>query len=103
MNIVAFRNNLTVEFENWVVRWQVILDSLLVHTYDASLEDRSSVHVTVNKSLTQATIKDLVELKSHKLEILVENMGRTNIGWDMKKLRKGNISKLLVWVILYCD
>lgn len=27
-----------------------------------------------------------------KLEILVENMGRTNIGWDLKKLRKGEPS-----------
>lgn len=70
-------------------RAQVILDSMLIHTYDASLEDRSSVHVTVNKHLTQETIKDLLQLKSHKLEILVENMGRTNIGWDLKKLRKG--------------
>ena len=69
---------------------------MLVHTYDASLEDRRSVHVTVSKNLTQATIKELLELKSHKLEILVENMGRTNIGWDMKKLRKGTIGNLLV-------
>ena len=82
--------NLTVEFEKWVVPWQVILDSMLIYTYDASLEDRSSVHVTVSEHLTQAAIKDLLELKSHKLEILVENLGRTNIGWDMKKLRKGN-------------
>jgi len=68
---------------------------MLIHTYDASLEDRRSVRVTVSKQLTEQTIKDLLELKSHKLEILVENMGRTNIGWDMKKLRKGNISKLI--------
>lgn len=62
---------------------------MLIHTYDASLEDRSSVRVTVSNHLTQPTIKDFLQLKSHKLEILVENMGRTNIGWDMKKLRKG--------------
>lgn len=28
----------------------------------------------------------------YKLEILVENMGRTNIGWNLKKLRKGEPS-----------
>ena len=67
---------------------------MLIYTYDASLEDRSPVRVTVSKHMTQAAIKDLLELKSHKLEILVENMGRTNIGWDMKKLRKGNTSDL---------
>ena len=66
---------------------------MLIHTYDASLEERSSVRVTVSKHLTHATIDNLLQLKSHKLEILVENMGRTNIGWDIKKLRKGNISK----------
>lgn len=66
---------------------------MLIHTYDASLEERSSVHVTVSKHLTLATIDNLLELKSHKLEILVENMGRTNIDWDIKQLRKGNISK----------
>ena len=27
-----------------------------------------------------------------KLEILVENMGRTNIGWNITKLRKGEPS-----------
>lgn len=70
---------------------------MLIHTYDASLEYRSSVHVTVNEHLDKRTIEDLLKFKSHKLEILVENMGRTNIGWDMKKLRKGNlnISKLV--------
>ena len=66
---------------------------MVIHTYDASLEERSSVRVTVSKHLTQATIDNLLELKSHKLEILVENMGRTNIGWDIKKLRKGNICR----------
>jgi len=78
-----------IEMEQVFDRAQVIIDSMLIHTYDASLEDRSSVRVTVSRHLTQPTIKDLLELKSHKLEILVENMGRTNIGWDMKKLRKG--------------
>lgn len=71
---------------------------MLIHTYDASLEERSSVRVTVSKHLTQATIDNLLELKSHKLEILVENMGRTNIDWDIKQLRKGNISK---WICIY--
>jgi len=70
-------------------RAQVILDSMLIHTYDTSLEERSSVCVTVNKHLTQETIDNLLEFKSHKLEILVENMGRANIGWDIKQLRKG--------------
>ena len=71
---------------------------MLIHIYDASLEERSSVRVTVSKHLTQATIENLLQLKSHKLEILVENMGRTNIGWDIKKLRKGNIGN---WIGIY--
>lgn len=92
----AFLDELLKTLET-VVPWQVILDSMLIHTYDASLEYRSSVHVTVNEHLDKRTIEDLLKFKSHKLEILVENMGRTNIGWDMKKLRKGNlnISKLV--------
>lgn len=63
---------------------------MLIYIYDVSLEDRSFVYVIVSEYLIQVIIKELFELKSYKLEILVENLGRINIGWDMKKLRKGN-------------
>ena len=75
---------------------------MLIHTYDASLEYRSSVRVTLSEHLTQATIKNLLELKSHKLEILVENMGRTNIDWGMKKLRKGKHQQVNWYLFLNC-
>lgn len=59
---------------------------MLIYIYDVSLEDRSFVYVIVSEYLIQVIIKELFELKSYKLEILVENLGRINIGWDMKKL-----------------
>ena len=61
----------------------MLLGSIPIHTYDAS-QYESTVEIKVDKKLASL-------LKSpYKLEILVENMGRTNIGWDMSKLRKGN-------------
>lgn len=68
---------------------QVLLDGLLIYTYDASVEYKSPVRITVNEHQTQPVINRLLDSKNLKLEILVENMGRTNIGWDMEKLRKG--------------
>ena len=62
---------------------------MLIHTYDASVEYKSPVEITVNDNLAQSL--NSAERKKHKLEILVENMGRTNFVWDMKKMRKGNI------------
>ena len=91
-----------INFHN-IVPSQVLLDSVLIYTYDASLEYKSPVHVTVNEYLTQSAIDGLRALKNHNLQILVENMGRTNIGWDLKKLRKGNICTLSEWNNLCCD
>ena len=71
-----------------VVPCQVILDSVLLHTYDASLGYKSPLRVKMSENLSKSGLK-LPELKNHILEILVENMGRTNIAWEMKKLRKG--------------
>ena len=65
---------------------QVLLDSVLIHTYDASVEYKSRVDIAVSQSLK------LPESRKHKLEILVENMGRTNIDWQIKKLHKGNMN-----------
>lgn len=65
---------------------QVLLDSLSIHTYDASLEEEMIVEVHVDEKL------ESVVNAPYKLEILVENMGRTNIGWNLKKLRKGEPS-----------
>ena len=65
---------------------QVLLDSLSIHTYDASLEEEMIVEVHVDEKLAS------VVKAPYKLEILVENMGRTNIGWNLKKLRKGEPS-----------
>ena len=61
----------------------MLLDSLSIHTYDASLEEQIIVKVHVDEKLAS------VVNAPYKLEILVENMGRTNIGWNLKKLRKG--------------
>ena len=61
----------------------MLLGSLPIHTYDASLEEQMIVKVHVDKKLAS------VVNTPFKLEILVENMGRTNIGWNLKKLRKG--------------
>ena len=61
----------------------MLLDSLSIHTYDASLEEQIIVKVRVDEKLAS------VVNAPYKLEILVENMGRTNIGWNLKKLRKG--------------
>ena len=65
---------------------KVLLDSLSIHTYDASLEEEMIVEVQVDEKLASVVNTPC------KLEILVENMGRTNIGWDLKKLRKGEPS-----------
>ena len=64
----------------------MLLDSLSIHTYDASLVEEMIVKVHVDEKLA-SVVND-----PYKLEILVENMGRTNIGWDLKKLRKGEPS-----------
>ena len=68
---------------------------MLLHTYDASLGYRSPVQVKMTEHLAKSGVK-LPELKNHFLEILVENMGRTNIAWEMKKLRKGINSRVVL-------
>ncbi|KAL9963399.1 hypothetical protein ACROYT_G026909 [Oculina patagonica] len=85
-----------IVIEQVLDRAQVLLDNLLIYTYDASVEYKSPVRVAVNKHLTQPVIDRLLESKNVKLEILVENMGRTNIGWDIKKLRKGINGKVKI-------
>ena len=64
----------------------MLLDSLSIHTYDASLEEEMIVKVQVDEKLASVINTPC------KLEILVENMGRTNIGWNLMKLRKGEPS-----------
>lgn len=79
-----------IVIEKVLDRAQVLLDSLPIHTYDASLEYKSSVEIEVDEKLAS-----VVKVPC-KLEILVENMGRTNIGWEMNKLRKGISGKVEV-------
>lgn len=64
----------------------MLLDSLSIHTYDASLGEEMIVKVQVDEKLASVVNTPC------KLEILVENMGRTNIGWNLMKLRKGEPS-----------
>jgi len=71
-------------------RAQVLLNSLPIYTYDASLEYKSAVEIQVDEK-----VASLLK-KPYKLEILVENMGRTNIGWEMYKLRKGISGKVQI-------
>lgn len=64
----------------------MLLNSLPIYTYDASLEYKWAVEIQVDEK-----VASLLK-KPYKLEILVENMGRTNIGWEMNKLRKGHLT-----------
>ena len=70
---------------------QILLDSILIQTYDASTRYESPVVIKVSQNHAQS--QRSAEPTKHKLEILVENMGRTNFVWDMKRMRKGNVSK----------
>lgn len=79
-----------IMIEKVLDRAQVLLGSLPIHTYDASLEYKSTVFVDVDEKLAS------VLKKPYKLEILVENMGRTNIGWEMSQLRKGISGKVKI-------
>ena len=74
----------------------MLLDSLPIHTYDASLQYKSSVEIKVDEKLAS-----VVKMPC-KLEILVENMGRTNIGWEMNKLRKGELNIVAACVQFFC-
>ena len=67
----------------------MLLNSLPIYTYDASLEYKSAVEIQVDEK-----VASLLK-KPYKLEILVENMGRTNIGWEMNKLRKGQLTSYI--------
>ena len=49
--------------------------------------------MVIKVSQNHAQSQRSAEPTKHKLEILVENMGRTNFVWDMKRMRKGNVSK----------
>ena len=60
-----------------------MLNSLLVHTYDASLENTRTAEVKIDDE----TAKQLK--RPCKLQILVENMGRSNYGADTGVWRKG--------------
>lgn len=83
-----------IVMEQVLDRAQILLDSILIQTYDASTRYESPVVIKVSQNHAQA--QRSAEPTKHKLEILVENMGRTNFVWDMKRMRKGITGKVTV-------
>lgn len=64
-------------------RAQVLLNSLPVHTYDASLGFKSTIELKIDDKVSSQ-----LEMPC-KVEILVENMGRSNYGGTVWQSRKG--------------
>lgn len=83
-----------IVMEQILDRAQILLDSVLIQTYDASMGYKSPVVIAVSQNHEQS-LRSAKQTK-HKLEILVENMGRTNFVWDMNKMRKGITGKVIV-------
>lgn len=79
-----------ISIDNVLDRAQVMLNSLLVHTYDASLENTRTAEVKIDDE----TAKQLK--RPCKLQILVENMGRSNYGADNGVWRKGISGAVLI-------
>ncbi|KAK2573720.1 Beta-galactosidase-1-like protein 2 [Acropora cervicornis] len=63
-----------ISIDNVLDRAQVLLNSLPVHTYDASLGYKSTIELKIDDKVSSQ-----LEMPC-KVEILVENMGRSNYG-----------------------
>lgn len=72
-----------VSIDNVLDRAQVLLNSLPVYTYDASLGYKSTIELKIEDKVSSQ-----LEMPC-KVEILVENMGRSNYGGTVSQSRKG--------------
>ena len=72
---------------NNIILPQVFVDSVCIE--DIPLRSPRPVRFTTNQDPSQSL--NSTDQKEYKVEILVENMGRTNFDWNSKRMRKGNM------------